>query len=161
MEHPVKVLLRNGLPEIDFSVTRHGFVEGGRDYVFVLEDASGRHAEAFELTLIDVEGLTCAALLGAAPLSRDLAEDAVAFEGVLAEAGETSAAGWSFAYPGVAIPAEAGPAWRRLGRPLHAVAIQTDRVMISMVFSEARLRPLTPGTVEVTEVFIPLPPGSP
>jgi hypothetical protein len=167
MDHPVKVLLRNGLPEIGFMVTRHGFIEGGRDYVFVLEDSTGRHAGAFELTLTDVEGLTCTVRPGIATscLVDDI-EPATQFDGAAAPAWDSQALAWTVAYPGISIPDPAAhPWWMQLGRPLHAVAIQTDQVMISMVFSDARLRPTasieTPGLQAFMPLSAPPPPRSP
>ena len=156
MDHPVKVLLRNGLPEIDFVVASHGFAEGGRDYVFILRDASGQHAEAFELTLTDVEGLTLRPT--AAPSAPPVidSEPATWFEGA-APPLDGMSQGWSSAYPGVSIPGPgADPWWLQPGRPLHAVAVETERVMISMVFSEAKLRPLGPIDVTVEERFVAL-----
>jgi hypothetical protein len=144
MDHPVTVLLRNGLPEIDFVVASHGFAKDGRDYLFILRDAGGQHAEAFELTLTDVEGLTLRPRSAQPnpPIAGD--EPATWFDGAAAQPVEV-AASWSVAYPGVSIPGpDTDPWWLQTGRPLHAVAVQTERMLISMVFSEAKLRPLGP-----------------
>ena len=128
MEHPVRVLLRNGLPEFGFGVMRHGFAEAGRDYVLILEDTTGRHPEVYELTLTHVEGLTCTARVEAAPND------------------PAASVKWSVALPGVSVPAtipDAQASPQSPGRPLHEVAIETDHFFLSMIFCDARLRLLS------------------
>lgn len=69
-------------------------------------------------------------------------------------------ANWSMAYPGLSLPENSPEAeeWsRRLGRPMHAAIIETDRFSIALVFSDAGLRKLSDDASLINQVIIPLP----
>jgi len=66
---------------------------------------------------------------------------------------------WSMAYPGLDLP-DGDPTaskWsERLGRPMHAMTIETDRFSFSTIFHDVRTRKLSDDDSVLRQVTLPL-----
>jgi hypothetical protein len=153
-ENPLRVVMRDWLPEIDFGVMQHGFAPHGRDYVFVLEVAG-----TYELTLTHVVELHYETRVHDEvwPVSWDdrLTDFATAGN----SGGYVWGANWSLAYPGLsALDDDATAAhWsKRLGKAMYAATIETDRFKLSLIFHSVRSRKLSEEDSTVRQVMNPL-----
>ena len=66
---------------------------------------------------------------------------------------------WSLAYPGLDTPDDdaTAPRWsERLGKPMYAMAVETDRFRLSIVFHSARTPKLSDDDSTVRKALIPL-----
>ena len=74
-------------------------------------------------------------------------------------AGSVWGSNWSIAYPGLEAPDHdpAAVKWtERLGKSMHAMVIETDRVRISMVFHDVRSKKISDDNSIIDRVLIPL-----
>jgi len=115
----------------DFAVMEHEFAPHGRDYVFVIQDAGTR-----ELTFTHVVDLKYATRVHDDLWLRSWTDEFIdhsAWQAAGEPQGYVFGTNWSLAYPGISLP-DACPeaeAWsNRLGRQMHAVAVDTDRFSI-------------------------------
>jgi hypothetical protein len=158
-DNPLNVALRDWLPELDFGVMSHGFARHGRDYTFIVDvGRSGTH----ELVLTHVVELQYETRVrdDVWPKSwEDVMTDYQAWEIAGEPDGYVWGNNWSLAYPGLYV-AESDPAaarWsERLGKQMYAMAIETDRFKISMIFHEVRHRKLSDEAPVVGQVLISL-----
>jgi hypothetical protein len=70
---------------------------------------------------------------------------------------------WSLAYPGIDTPDDDATAagWsKRLGKPMYAMAVETDRFRLSIIFHSPRATKLSDDDSTVRQVLIPLPANS-
>jgi len=157
--NPLRELLDKELPEIDFGVMNHGFADHGRDYIFIIEIASGG---TFELLFTHVVQLDYQTRVADEVWQRSWADEFTSYQAWEA-AGEPDGyvfgTNWSLAYPGVTAMDEHSDAvsWsRRLNQPMHAAQVETDRFSILLVYSGVRLRRLSAENSTVSKVIIPL-----
>jgi hypothetical protein len=159
LENPLKATMREWLPELDFGVMSHGFARHGRDYVFVLE--VGR-AGTYELTLTHVVELNYETRVrdDVWPKSwSDVFTSHAAWAKENEPDGYVWGTNWSLAYPGLYVADEDASAARwaeRLGQPMHAMAIETDRFKISLIFHQVRQRKLSDEAPVVGQALVPL-----
>ena len=159
LENPLKATMREWLPELDFGVMSHGFARHGRDYVFVLE--VGR-AGTYELTLTHVVELNYETRVrdDVWPKSwSDVFTSQAAWEKADEPDGYVWGTNWSLAYPGLYVADEDATAARwaeRLGQPMYAMAIETDRFKeFSLIFHQVRQRKLLDEAPVVGQALIP------
>jgi hypothetical protein len=161
--HPISELIEAGLPAIDLGVLSHGFAPHGRDYVFIVEDAVGPNPGTFQLTFTHVVEFFYETRVRDDVWPRSWGEEFVdyaAWEAAGEPDGYVFGSHFSLAYPGISVPDQSpkAEAWStRLGRPVHAVSIETDRFFISIVFSEARLRRLSNEAPTASKLIVPIP----
>jgi hypothetical protein len=161
-ENPINKLFREGLSEVDFGVMQHAFAAHGRDYIFVIQDSLRANPGTYELTFTHVVDLKYETRVSDESWRRSWADEFTryeAWEAAGAPDGYVFGTNWSLAYPGILTPLarpEAESWSRRLGRPMHAVDLGTDRFLISLVFSDARLRKVADDASTVRRVIIPL-----
>ena len=158
-ENPLQELLQSGLPEIDFGVMSHGFMEHGRDYRFIIE--IGR-AGTFELLFTHVVQLNYATRLSSEGWQRSWGDEFTDYQRWEASGepdGYVFGTNWSLAYPGVTVADDNSDAirWSRdLGRPMYAAQIETDRFSIVLVYADVRMTQLSSEASTVGKVLIPL-----
>jgi hypothetical protein len=149
--------MRDWLPELDFGVMGHGFAPHGRDYVFVLQAAG-----TYELTLTHVvemhyETRVCDEVW---PVSwGDHLTDYATSEAVGKAEGYVWGTNWSLAYPGLDVSDDDPKAFKwseRLGKPMYAMALETDRFKLSIVFHGVRTKKLSDDDSTIRRVFYPL-----
>jgi hypothetical protein len=156
-ENPLRAMLRDWLPEIDFGVMSHGFAAHGRDYIFIIEAAG-----TYELTLTHVVDLHIETRVrdDVWPASwDDVLTDYAAWESAGCPDGYVWGSNWSLAYPGLDAPDEGASAeqWsERVGKPMFAASIETDRFKLSAIFHGARARKLSDQAPTISKVLIPL-----
>lgn len=161
-ENPLKFAIGEWLPEVDFGVMRHGFAPHGRDYIFVVEVGGTEGGATYELTFTHVVQLQFETrALGAWPTSwDDVFLDYAAWEAAGCPDGYIWGTNWSLAYPGVSAP-DTDPeaeAWsKRLGQPMFAASIETDRFLIAFIFHQLRHRKLSEDASTVGKVLVSLP----
>jgi hypothetical protein len=156
-EHPLRKLMREWLPEIDFAVMHHGFAPHGRDYVLVLQAAG-----TYEVILTHVVESHYETRVYDEVWSvswEDCLTDYAAWEAAGKPDGYVWGTNWSLAYPGLDVPDNDPIAARwsqRLGKPMFSVAIETDRFRLSIVFHDVRTRKLSEDDSTIRQVLIPL-----
>ena len=148
--------MREWLPEIDFGVMHHGFAPHGRDYVLILQAAG-----TYELTLTHVVELHYETRVHDEvwPASwDDRLTDYATWEAAGTPEGYVWGTNWSLAYPGLDVPDDDPIAARwsqRLGKPMFALAMETDRFRLSIVFHDVRTRKLSEDDSTIRQVLIP------
>jgi hypothetical protein len=161
-QNPLAEALADWLPEIDFGVMRHGFAPHGRDYSFVVEVGGAERGATYELTFTHVVQLKYETRVHDQvwPTSwNDVLLDYAAWEAAGHPDGYVWGTNWSLAYPGVSAPDSdvEAEAWsKRLGQPMFAASIETDRFLIDLVFHGVRSRKLTDEGGTVRQVLNPL-----
>lgn len=155
-EHPLDRMLADWLPEFDFAVLSHGFPPNGRDYVLVLQAAG-----TFELTLTHVVDLQYETRVVDQVWSSSW-EDSFTEYSTWEASGEPEGyvwgTNWSLAYPGLTLLRDdaAAASWsHRLGRTMHAVALETDRFKMRLVFHSARDKRLSDDQTILDQVIVP------
>lgn len=158
LDHPLRKLTYDWLPEFDFAVMQHGFAPHGRDYVFVIQAAG-----TYELTLTHVAELRYETSVrdDVWPVSWDDSfTDYAAWQAAGKPDGYVWGSNWSLAYPGLDSPEDSAAAKRwseRLGRPMYAMTIGTDRFSMSVVFHSASGRKISDDDSTIRQVLVPLP----
>jgi hypothetical protein len=136
----------------------HGLAPHGRDYFLILQAVG-----TYELTLTHVVEFHYETRVrdDVWPVSwDDRLTDYAAWEAEGAPAGYVWGTNWSLAYPGLEAPDHDAKAehWsERLGKPMFAAIIETDRFRLSIIFHSARTRKLSDDSSTVRKVLIPLP----
>jgi hypothetical protein len=160
-ENPLRELLNDRLPEFDFGVMSHGFVEHGRDYRFIIE--IGRD-DPYELLFTHVVNVTYATALSPAGWRQSWGDEFTEYQRWEA-AGEPNGyvfgTNWSLAYPGVSILEKHKDAvgWAKtIGLPMYAARIETDRFSIVLVYGGVEMKQLSSDFSTVNKVLIQLPP---
>lgn len=158
-DNPLKTAILDWLPALDFGVMSHGFAPHGRDYVLIVEvGRSGTH----ELVLTHVVETRYETRVRDDVWPRswdDALTDYSAWEAAGAPDGYVWGSNWSLANPGLFV-AEDDPAaarWsERIGRPMFAMSVETDRFKLSLIFHGVRHRKLSDEAPVVGEVLFPL-----
>jgi hypothetical protein len=144
------------LPEFDFAVLRHGFLDHGRDYELVVQ-IYGRGTDRIILTHVAVANYETAV----APEVWTKSWDDVFLDYDRAKdlEGYVWGTNWSLAYPGLSFP-EADPAvakWSKLlGRQMYAALLETDRMRLTLVFADVKTERLSDETDLIRKVIIPM-----
>ncbi len=165
MANPLRLLLNEGLPEIDFGVMSHGFAKHGRDYVFVIEDCISGQPGTHRLTFTHVVELNFVTAVEAEVWQKSWTDEFIDYSR-WQKAGEPDGyvfgTDWSLAYPGLAALEDDASAalWsEKLERPMYAATVQTDRFRMTLVFNDVHLEQIDDRADTVSRVINPLPPG--
>jgi len=157
VENPLRKLMREWLPEFDFVVMGHGFARHGRDYVFVLQTGG-----TFELNLTHVVAMNYETRVGndVWPKSWDnCLTDYAAWEAAGQPEGCVWGTNWSLAYPGLETPDsdDIADKWaKRIGNPMYAMSLETDRFKLSIIFHDAWSKKLSDDDSIIRQILIPL-----
>jgi hypothetical protein len=160
--NPLSALLEAGLPEIDVGVMSHGFADHGRDYQFIIEDCIGTNPGTYRLTFTHVVAMEYLTALSASHWSEAWSDDFVDYdrwEAAGEPKGYVFGTNWSNAYPGfAAIAGHAGAAeWSlKLGHPMHAASLHTERFKMTVVFHDALLAKLSDDAPTIIKVTLPI-----
>lgn len=155
--NPLRAVMQAWLPEFDFAVLRHGFADHGRDYAFIVQTGG-----TYELVLTHVVEMHYETRVrdDVWPESwDDRLTDWAEWQAAGQPDGYVWGSNWSLAYPGLEVPDHdpAAAKWaERLGKRMHAMAIETDRFRISMVFHEVRSKKISDDNSILDRVLIPL-----
>jgi len=156
-EHPLRIHLRTWLPEYDFAIMSHGFAPHGRDYLFIVQAAG-----TYELTLTHVVELHYETGVADEVWPKSWDDRFTNYATAHADGGPDAYVwgnNWSLAYPGLEVPDDDPRAaqWtERLGRRMFAMAVETDRFRLSLIFHEARSRKLSEDSSVIQQALIPL-----
>lgn len=162
MSNPLQALLNDRLPEVDVGVMSHGFAKHGRDYVFILEDCISGNPGTYKLTFTHVVDLRCTTAVRPEIWQRSWADEFIDYarwEAAGEPNGYIFGTDWSLAYPGfAALENDAGAvSWsQKLGRPMYAATIETDRFKMALVFHDAHLEQMSEEAPTVRQVISPL-----
>jgi hypothetical protein len=154
--HPLRQLTSDWLPQIDFAVLRHGFLDHGRDYELVVQ-TYGRGTDRIILTHVVVANCETAV----APEVWTKSWDDVFLDHNRAKhlEGYVWGTNWSLAYPGLSFP-EADPVvarWSKLlGRQMYSALLETDRMRLTFVFAGVTTERLSDETDLITKVILPM-----
>lgn len=161
-EHPLKRAMQEGLPEIDFGVMDHGFLQHGRDYRFVIESSLISEPGTYHLTFTHVVEFKFSTALSDDTWQESWGDEFIDYN-EWERAGEPSGyvwgTNWSLAYPGIEPLSQSFDAaeWaRRLKKPMHGVTITTDRFEIELVFHALRSGKINDDASTVANVIHPL-----
>jgi len=160
--HPLENVFE-WLPDCDFGVMDHAFVEHGRDYSFLIEASMGKDPGRHQLQFTHVTDLTYTTAVANDVWVQSWGEEFVVYQSWL-EAGEPDGyvwgTCWSMAWPGMSAvePSSKADEWsRRLGKPMYEAKIQTDRFCITLVFHSLRTRKISDEVSTVSSCIVPLP----
>jgi hypothetical protein len=160
--NPLFSLFEQGLPALDIGVMEHGLAKHGRDYVFILEDCISHRPGTYRLTFTHIVEMTYETALSPSGWLKSWSDDFIDYKR-WEDAGEPEGyvfgTDWSLAYPGwTALTDDAAAAsWtEKLGRPVHAASLETDRFKLKLVFSDARLEQLSENAPTVRRVIFPM-----
>jgi len=157
VENPLRKPMREWLPELDFVVMSHGFSRHGRDYIFVLQAAG-----TYELNLTHVVATNYETRVhdDVWPQSWDnCLTDYAAWEAAGQPDGYVWGTNWSLAYPGLETPDSDRIAeqWsKRIGKPMYAMSLETDRFKISIIFHDTWSKKLSDDDSIIRQILIPL-----
>lgn len=157
--HPVSALTTEWLPEYDFAVLNHGFPAHGRDYQIIIQDSIGPRPGTHRLTFTHVVRADCRTALTAEGWSGSW--DDVFLDHELSKDlnGYVWGTNWSMAYPGITalIDDDEADGWtRRVGRPMYAATLETDRFKLRLIFHSVRTEMLADDTSLIRQVVHPL-----
>jgi hypothetical protein len=161
-QNPLAMILSDWLPACDVGVMKHGFADHGRDYIFIIEDCTGRNSGTYELAFTHVVDLRYETRVrdDVWPISwGDEFTDYQAWLSAGEPGGYVWGTNWSNAYPGMTAPEstlEAERWTKRIGRRMYPMSIETDRFLISLIFHDVRVRKLSDDAPTVRQVIIPL-----
>jgi hypothetical protein len=160
--HPLRKLLNEWLPELDFAVLAHGFAPHGRDYIFIIEEGLGINPGQHELTFTHCVRLDYETRVSDDVWPTSWQDDFLEYER-WQDAGEPAGyvwgTNWSNAYPGITAIGESTLAleWsRRLNKEMFEMIMETDRFFIRLVFHNIRTRKISDHTNTISKVTIPL-----
>jgi len=159
--NPFAKHLSEWLPEVDVAVLGHGFAPHGRDYSFIIQDSIGPKPGTYELIFTHVVTFNYETRVrdDVWPDSwDDVFLDYQRWEAAGAPPGKVWGTNWSMAYPGFLAPAASAEAtdWaRRLGKQMHAMSLETERFLISLIFHDVRVRRISDDTGTVSQAIIP------
>jgi hypothetical protein len=158
-DNPLKTAIHDWLPEYDFGVMSHGFAPHGRDYVFIVQIGRGGTHELIFTHVVEMHYETRVRDDVWPGSWDDVLTDYSAWEAAGAPDGYVWGSNWSLAFPGL-VAADNDPLaaqWsKRMGRPMYAMTIETDRFRISLIFSGVRQRKLSDESPVVERVLFPL-----
>lgn len=157
--HPVSALTTDWLPECDFAVLNHGFATHGRDYQIIIQDSIGSRPGTHRLTFTRVVRADCQTALSAEGWSRSWDDVFLDYELSKDMVGYIWGTNWSLAYPGITalIGDDEAEEWtRRVGRPMYATTLETDRFTLRLIFHSVKAEMVTDDTSLVGQVVHPL-----
>jgi len=160
--NPLQKLIDAGLPEMDTGVMRHGFADHGRDYIIILEDSISRRPGRYRLTFTHVVELQMRTEVGPDVWRRSWSDeftDYQRWEAAGEPDGYVFGTNWSLAYSGFSAVNDSALAaeWAsKVGYPMFAANLQTDRFNLTLIFHDARLEQLGAETSTVSQVVHPL-----
>lgn len=157
MKHPITKATDEWLPEFDFALLSHGMANHGRDYVMTVQ-AGG----SYELTLTHVVEVHMETRVRDdvwPPSWGDAFIDYAAWQAAGEPEGYVWGTNWSLAYPGLDAPADEPKAaeWsQRLGKPMFYMAVETDRLRLSLIFHDVRWVRVSDENSMLDKMLIPL-----
>jgi hypothetical protein len=163
--HPLRRLLDEWLPDIDFGVMAHGFREHGRDYVLCIEvsKADVRPGQ-YELVFTHVVSFNYQTRVPAETWSEswdDRFTDFDSWEESGQPEGYVWGTNWSLANPGIAAIDDSQEAsnWAaETGKQFFEAVLETDRFAMALVFHDIRVNKISDDAEIVSQVIIPLEP---
>jgi hypothetical protein len=162
--NPLHDLLNGTLSEFDFGVLEHGFAPHGRDYRFVIQDSLCSDPGTYELVFTHVVDLRYETRVSDEVWQTSWTDEFTNYSNWMASGepeGYVFGTDWSLAYPGIEALASAPEAqcWsERLQHPMYSASIETDRFLVSLVFSNVSHRKISDEIGVVQRVLIPLSP---
>jgi hypothetical protein len=158
--NPARKLL-HWLPELDFALFRHGYMDHGRDYAWRVQDCLGSNPGEHEIIFTHCVQADCETrVLDEIWLKSwdDVFLDFNNWKRAGEPEGYVWGTNWSNAYPGLIIVEDSptAAAWsRRIGKPFFEVTLETDRIFLRLVFHDVRHRKLSDSTGTISAVTIP------
>lgn len=161
--HPVSALTADWLPECDFAVLNHGFVAHGRDYQIIIQNGIGARPGTHRLTFTHVVRADCQTALSAEGWSISWADVFLDYELSKDMVGYIWGTNWSLAYPGITalIGDDEAEEWtRRIGHPMYATTLETDRFILRLIFHSVKAEMVADDTSLIRQAVHPLQPWS-
>lgn len=158
-KNPLEAVLSEWLPECDFAVLSHGFAVHGRDYDIVIQDVIGPRPGTYRLTFTHVVAANFETAVRDDVWPKSWDDIFLDWERAKDLDGYVWGTNWSNAYPGVScLPDDPEAAkWTvRLGRPMHAVRLETDRFRLWLVFHDLQTQLVGTDTSTVGQVVFPM-----
>jgi hypothetical protein len=157
--HPVSALTNEWLPECDFAVLNHGLVTHGRDYQVTIQDTISARPGTYRLIFTHVVRADCQTAVSAEVWSRSWEDVFLDYELSKDMDGYVWATNWSLAYPGITaiVGDEEASEWsRRIGRPMYAATLETDRFNLRLIFHSLRSELIDEDASLIKQVVHPL-----
>lgn len=156
--HPVSALTTDWLPECDFAILNHGFATHGRDYQVIIQDSIGSRPGTHRLTFTHVVRADCQTALSVEGWSRSWDDVFLDYELSKDMVGYIWGTNWSLAYPGITalIGDDEAEEWaRRVGHPMYATTLETDRFNLRLIFHSVKAEMVTDDVSLVSQVVQP------
>lgn len=154
--NPLKRLMSEWLPVVDFGVYRHGFLAHGRDYELVVSTV-GRGTDRVVLTHVVVAEYETAVPPDVWVKSWD--DVFLDYDRAKDQDGYIWGTNWSLAYPGLTLldtDRDAAKWTKLLGRTMYAVSLETDRFKLKLIFADIRTERLSNDAGVIEKVHFPL-----
>lgn len=161
----IKLLHDHQLPLFDFGVIGHGLPAHGRDYIFEIENDFEPARGTYLLTLTHVVAFDFETTVRDNTWQASWGDELIDYDRWQAEGepgGYLFGVNWSLADKGFeAIDDDPdAAAWsKRLGRPMHAVSIETSQFKMRLIFHAAHLEQLNGEARTVSRVLTPYRPS--
>jgi hypothetical protein len=163
--HPLRRLLEEWLPDIDFGVMAHGFREHGRDYVLFIEVSKAAiRPGQYELVFTHVVSFNYETRVSAETWSESWDDRFTDFDS-WQEAGQPEGyvwgTNWSLANPGIVAIDDSQHAnnWEaETGKQFFEAVLETDRFAMALVFHDIRVNKISDDAEIVSQAIIPLEP---
>ena len=161
LDNPLTKLVQQGFPELDFAVLSHGFLPHGRDYYLTVQEALGRDPGTHSLLFTHVAKATLETRVRDDVWPKSWVDVFLDYEASVDMDGYVWGTNWSLAYPGISSlkdDAEASHWTTRLGKPMYAAEIETDRFHLRLIYHSVRMRRESDDVSLIEKVVIPLAP---
>jgi hypothetical protein len=158
-QNPLGILIAQWLSECDFAVLYHGLLAHGRDYAITLQDALGGDIGTHKLTFTHVVVSACETAVADEVWRRSWDDVFLDYEKAVDLDGYVWGTNWSNAYPGLTAPdndAEALEWARRLGKPMYAMGLVTDRFRLRLIYHDVKSQKIDADVSMIQQTIIPL-----
>lgn len=159
MENPLAALIKNGFPDLDFAVLSHGFLPHGRDYYLTVQEALCGDPGTHSLLFTHVAKATLETRVRDDVWLKSWDDVFLDYEASVDMDGYIWGTNWSLAYPGMSALQEDSEAlhWSaRLGKPMYAAVIETDRFHLRLIYHSVRTRRESDDVSLIEKVVVPL-----
>ncbi|HWT52295.1 MAG TPA: hypothetical protein VN113_08970 [Caulobacter sp.] len=157
--NPLGVVIAEWLSECDFAVLSHGFLEHGRDYAITIQNDLGQDRGTHILVFTHVVAMAYETAVSDDAWRQSWDDVFLDYTEAVDLDGYVWGTNWSNAYPGLIAPDDDPDAlaWaNRVGRPMYAMALTTDRFRLRLIYSEVRSRKVGDDVSLIQQTIIPL-----
>ncbi len=152
-------MIAEWLSECDFAILSHGFLEHGRDYAITIQDDLGQDRGTHVLVFTHVVAMTYETAVADDIWGSSWDDVFLDYAKAVDLDGYVWGTNWSNAYPGLVAPDQdaVAEAWaQRLGKPMYAMGLTTDRFSLRLIYSEVKSRKIGDDVQVIRQTIVRL-----